>query len=82
MLSNFNDVKEPTLRAYNRLQAYRNITEMDGVESAKDYLAQFSGACLANIVLVNNAITKFGRDTVVQAITRTVEPELTNGASG
>jgi hypothetical protein len=59
-MNNFNNDRNPTRRAYNRLITARNLNEIGGSVQAERYLSQFKGEDMKDLVKMAGIIRKSG----------------------
>jgi hypothetical protein len=71
-MSNFNDVKDPILRAYNRYVVANNLKEDAGRAYAEEYLNQFSTVDQTNIFLIGSLLRKQGYKATIEFIRQNV----------
>lgn len=63
----FDDITHMPLRVYNRTVFAHNLMEDSGVDTTKEYLAQFSDAEKAQIFILMQYIKQHGKDGVKKA---------------
>lgn len=74
-LNNFNEVKDPTLRAYNRLAVAFNILNDVGSVESQEYLSQFSKVDIASIAAVATEMKRVGLEQFKKNFISTLTPE-------
>lgn len=70
----FNNVKDPILQAYNRVVMVFNLKEDFGETIVRQYLNKVSSKDKHSMLVISNAIEKYGKDTILKQILKR-EPE-------
>lgn len=78
--SDFNDVTNDLLQAWNRAETIVNINDAKGNDSAQEYIDQFTADEQMKIKILLMAVSHHGRDAVYKKVQETLnDVELTDG---